>query len=53
MPSVTRVVLQTKQPRGGYLNPKDLECVQLSINEELTDMTFESVSPDIIGTVVD
>lgn len=53
MASVTNVISQTKQPRGGYLNPKDLVCVQLENKEELSDVSLENVSPGIVGTVVD
>ena len=53
MASVTHVISQTKQPRGGYLNPKDLICIQRINKEELSDISIENISPGIVGTVVD
>lgn len=53
MASVTNVISQTKQPRGGYLNPKDLTCIRLESKEELSDISLENISPGIVGTVVD
>lgn len=51
MPSVTKRISMVKQPRGGYLNPKDFEVVQLENKEELAET--ESISPGLVGTVVD
>lgn len=53
MASVTHVISQTKQPRGGYLNPKDLVCIQKANEEELYDISLENISPGLVGTVVD
>ena len=51
MPSVTQRISQVKQPRGGYLNPKDLTLIQLSDGENLAEE--ENVSAGLVGLVVD
>lgn len=48
--SVTKRIGQIKQPRGGYLNPKDLEIVQLTSKGGLKK---ENVSPSLVGLAVD
>ena len=51
MPSVTHGISQIKQPRGGYLNPKDLETVQLSDGRELSDNG--NIHASLVGLAVD
>lgn len=51
MPSVTQRISQIKQPRGGYLNPKDLTVIQLANRDELSEA--ENISPGLVGLVVD
>ena len=49
--SVTARIREIKQPRGGYLNPKEFEIIQLKNEKELNPI--ENISPSIVGTVVD
>ena len=51
MPSVTQRISQVKQPRGGYLNPKDLDLVQLTNEVELAEI--ESIHASLVGLAVD
>lgn len=51
MSSVTSRVKEVKQPRGGYLNPKSFNVVQLNDGKELN--ANENVHPTVIGMVVD
>lgn len=53
MSSVTHVVEKTKQPKGGYINPKDMDCVEMPTEEPLEDISKENLSPSMVGTVVD
>lgn len=48
--SVTRRIGQIKQPRGGYLNPKELNVIELPTNKELKT---ENVHPSLVGLAVD
>lgn len=51
MTSVTSRIKTIKQPRGGYLNPKIFEEIQIKDNIELK--SSENISPGLIGMVVD
>lgn len=51
MVSVTQRINAIKQPRGGYLNPKDFTVNQLVDNITLNES--ESINPAMMGTVVD
>ena len=53
MSSVTHVVEKTKQPKGGYINPKDMDCVEMPTEEPLEDISKENLNPSMVGTVVD
>lgn len=48
--SVTQRISQITQPRGGYLNPKELDQVQLPIKNDLKE---ENLHPSLIGLAVD
>lgn len=48
--SVTDVVKTVKQPRGGYLNPKNLKVVQLDDGNILADEDFNA---GLVGMAVD
>ena len=48
--SVTQRIDKIKQPRGGYLNPKDLDRIQLPIEKDLKE---ENIYPSLVGTAVD
>lgn len=50
MYTVTKRVKEFKQPRGGFLNPKQFSVVQLEDNITLNP---ENINPSIIGIVVD
>lgn len=51
MKSVTQRIKEIKQPRGGYINPKIFEKIQLDdeniLNEE------ENINPGLVGMAVD
>lgn len=49
--SVTRAVKATKQPRGGYLNPKKMNVVQLNDGKVLAGV--ENIYAGTVGTAVD
>ncbi|MBR1763406.1 MAG: hypothetical protein IJ731_08610 [Eubacterium sp.] len=51
MLSVTMVAGKEKQPRGGYVRPRDFSVIQLQDDIELFET--ENVSPIIIGLAVD
>lgn len=51
MVSVTQRINEIKQPRGGYLNPKDFTVSEIVDN--LTLHERESITPAMMGTVVD
>lgn len=51
MASVTQRINAIKQPRGGYLNPKDFETIQLITEESLNEK--ENIAPGLVGLVVD
>ena len=51
MSSVTEVTKRVKQPKGGYLNLKDFECISLEDNLELAPI--ENLSSVTVGVVVD
>lgn len=48
---VSFVAEKTKQPRGGYVRPRDFSVVQLQDNTELNEQ--ENISPIIVGLAVD
>lgn len=49
--SVTKRIKQVKQPRGGYLNPKDMEVIQRPIRSLMEYQ--ENIPPYTVGTAVD
>lgn len=53
MASVTQVISKVKQPLGGYINPKLMECTQFESKEELIDSSLENISPSLVGETVD
>ena len=48
--TVTRRCREVEQPRGGFLNPRDMVVTQLPCTKELEN---ENVSPALIGLAVD
>lgn len=53
MPSVTSVVKQTKQPRGGYVKPKSAIVEVFNDGYDIKDNKYDGVDASLIGTVVD
>ena len=51
MPSVTRVVRSTKQPRGGYVNPRTMTEIDMQSGTALNPS--ENISPALMGLIVD
>ncbi len=51
MVSVTKRISKTKQPRGGYIKPKEFTVINLEDSQQLH--TEESISGIIIGLAVD
>lgn len=51
MKSVTQRIKEIKQPTGGYLNPKELEVIELQDGVEL--YLEENISAGLIGMAVD
>ena len=49
--TVTGKVKKTKQPRGGYINPKKMTVIQQNDNCLLS--TEENIHPSLVGLVVD
>lgn len=49
--SVTGRIKKIKQPRGGYINTRDLDTI--SLGGDLIDLEEENISPGLVGTVVD
>ena len=49
--SVTNRISQVKQPTGGYLNPKDMDRIQLNSDNTLNEE--ENISPSLVGIAVD
>lgn len=50
--SVTQRIKSIKQPRGGYLNPKQFSKIKLE--EDISDLNInENISPILIGLAVD
>ena len=49
--SVTQRISKISQPRGGYLNPKELERIELSSNKVLFEE--ENIHPSLVGLAVD
>lgn len=50
--SVTRRIKNVKQPRGGYIAPKEFSQIQLD-GGTIDDLAEENVSPGRVGTAVD
>ena len=48
---MTQRIKQFKQPRGGYINPKDLEIITLPIINELNKE--ENIHASLVGLAVD
>lgn len=51
MPSVTQRIKKVKQPRGGYINPCNLQIEELTIERELNGE--ENINPSLVGMAVD
>lgn len=51
MSSVTRVVRSTKQPRGGYVNPRTMTEIDMKSGTSLNPS--ENISPALMGLIVD
>lgn len=51
MASVTQRIKQIKQPRGGYINPR--EFMVIPNHDNITLYQDENISPGLIGTAVD
>lgn len=52
MPTVTQIIRNTKQPKGGYIPARWLN--KHEFNQSASDRTYdENIKPQIIGTVVD
>ena len=51
MKSVTQRIKEIKQPKGGYINPKDFEITQLDDGIKLKEN--ENINASLIGLVVD
>lgn len=51
MPPVTRVVRNTTQPNGGYVNPREMRKVDLESGTKLNPR--ENISPAMMGLIVD
>lgn len=51
MASITKIVQQSVQPRGGYINPKTL--TEVSINDNVVLHDKENVNPGMVGAAVD
>lgn len=51
MSSVTQRVSQIKQPYGGYLRPRDFECIVLNDDNVLSEQ--ENIHPSLVGMAVD
>lgn len=51
MSSVTQRIKMVSQPRGGYLNPKNFEEIQLELKEPLNEE--ENIHPSLAGLSVD
>lgn len=49
--TVTGRVKETKQPRGGYINPKNMRIIQKNDNISLN--INENIHPSMVGTAVD
>lgn len=51
--SVTKRISMIKQPRGGYINPKEFEQIQLE-GGDMNDLNVEeNISPSLVGLTVD
>ncbi len=48
---VTQRINEIPQPRGGYINPRNMEVINLPIKEKIN--ANESVAPSLIGITVD
>lgn len=50
--SVTARIRQVKQPRGGYINPKNMTVIKIGDGEETLN-PYEHLHPSLIGLAVD
>lgn len=48
-----RGIPAVKQPRGGYINPKRFDCVNLPYLNSMHDQAEENIHPSLVGTAVD
>ncbi len=54
MPSVTRRINQITQPRGGYINPRNLLVTQLGDGEDQKlELSGENIHASLVGMAVD
>lgn len=53
MVSVTQRIRQVKQPRGGYINPKEMSVQRLDDGEPPLDHRIENLHPALVGISVD
>lgn len=53
MASVTQMIKKTKQPRGGFVNPKMFAKELQFCEEKLYDQKLENVHPILVGLAVD
>lgn len=53
MSSVTNIIKETKQPRGGFLPPKRFENTTLESSALLNDMSEENIHALLMGITVD
>jgi len=51
MATVTQVAKKVKQPRGGYINPRDFQVTELNSSNDLHDE--ENIHAILIGMAVD
>jgi hypothetical protein len=51
MATVTQRIKEVKQPRGGYINPRDLEVIHLVSDSQLNEN--ENIHPSLVGLAVD
>jgi hypothetical protein len=51
MTTVTRKIKEIKQPRGGYLNPKEFKIE--TMNDEIALYPIENIGPGLVGLAVD
>ncbi len=52
MPSVTNRIKEIKQPRGGYLSPKEFSVRQVT-DGSIVDLANENIHSSLVGLAVD